>query len=268
MIDIMFCGNDKAYDGIIITLLSICRHTSEALNVYVITADLHELNDKYIPISDMQISKLDTIVKQKNPYSIVRLIDITDLFKEEMMNGANMTTSYTPYIFLRLFVDRIEQLPDKLLYLDNDIVCYKDISGLFSIDVSQYDFAAVKDYFGKWFIGTKYINSGVLLLNLSRLKNDDTLKKCRIMCQKKKMLLPDQTALNKYCKKLYLPSKYNEQKRMHDDTVLRHYSMTIKFFPWFHTVKIKPWELERIHEFYHDYDFDDVYFEYKQIIEE
>lgn len=269
MINIMFCGNDKAYDGIVISLLSICKHTKEPLNVYILTADLQEENEVYKPINNVHCEQLNKIVANQNPYGKVSLIDITDMFKEEMMQGVNMTTSYTPYIFLRLFADRIKELPDKLLYLDNDIICYKDIKDLYDKDIDGYDFAAVKDYFGKWFIGINYINSGVLLLNLAKLRKDGTLKDCREMCKVKKMLLPDQTALNKYCKnKFYLPAKFNEQKKMHDDTILRHYSMTIKFFPYFHTLKVKPWEIDRIHEIYNDHNYDDVMEEYTQIVKE
>ena len=44
------------------------------------------------------------------------------------MNNINRRTHYTPYIFLRLLSDKIETLPEKILYLDTDIVCYKDIN--------------------------------------------------------------------------------------------------------------------------------------------
>ena len=269
MINIVFCGNDKAYDGVLISLLSICKHCKEELNVFILTADLHETNEKYMPINDKHVKQLETILKKQNENSIITLIDITNMFKEEMMESINLETNYTPYIFLRLFADRIKELPDKILYLDNDIVCYKDISSLYNIDINDYDFAAVKDYFGRWFIGINYINSGVLLLNLNRLREKDILKKCRQMCNEKKMLLPDQTALNKYCrKKLFLNRKYNEQKEMRDDTILRHYSMTIKFFPWFHTLKVKPWEIDKIHDIYNDHNFDDILDEYLKIIKE
>ena len=267
MINIVFCGNDRAYDGIVISLLSICKHTKEPLHVYVLTADLQEESEAYKPLTSKHQEQLEKIAKKQNQKSAISLIDITKMFQEEMMQGVNMTTSYTPYIFLRLFADRIHELPGKILYLDNDIVCYQDIKPLYDMDVRNYDFAAVKDYFGRWFIDRKYINSGVLLLNLDKLRKDDTLKKCREMCKTQKMLLPDQTALNKYCKsKLYLPFKFNEQKKMHNDTVLRHYSMTIKFFPYFHTLKVKPWEIDRIHDIYNDHNYDDILEEYLKIV--
>ena len=188
------------------------------------------------------------------------------MFKDEMLNGTNMTTHYTPYIFLRLFADEIKELPDKILYLDADLVFYNNIKTLYDIDIENYDFAAVRDYFGKWFIDYKYMYSGVLLMNLKRMRKSKVLAECRKMCREKKMLLPDQTALNVKCKsKLCLPRKYNEQKERKEDTVIRHFSMTIKFFPYFHTLNIKPWHIDNIHNVYKINDFDDILEEYLKI---
>ena len=48
-------------------------------------------------------------------------------------------------------------------------------------------------------------------------------------------------------RKRLLPGKYNEQKRDHADTVIRHFSKTIiwhPFFPFFYTKNVKPWQVE------------------------
>lgn len=266
MINVMLCGNNKMYDGLLISTISMIKYLQEPVNMYVVTADLRDVDERYVPIDQIQINKLDEIVKKKNPESNVVLVDITEMFREEMMNTVNMTTHYTPYIFLRLFADKIEELPDKILYLDTDIVCYKDIKELYDTNIDNYEFAAAKDYFGMWFIDRKYMNSGVLLMNLKKMRENNSLSNCRKMCMEKKMLLPDQTALNEVCKaKYYLPRKYNEQKQRSDDTVIRHFSMTIKFWPWFHTLNIKPWNVNEIHEIYKINDFDDVLDEYLKV---
>lgn len=266
MINLMFCGNEKVYDGILISVMSILKHTKETLNVYVLTADLQDINEKYKPITNVQTETIREVLKNKNPENEIKLIDITHLFKSEMLETININTSYTPYIFLRLFADKIEELPSKLLYLDADIVCYKDIKELYDVDVSDYEFAASKDYLGRWFIDYKYMNSGVLLLNLDKIREKDSFTNCRKMCIEKKMLLPDQTALNKVCKsKLYLPRKFNEQKERKDDTVIRHFSMTIKLIP-FKKINIKPWNIDEMHNIYGVHDFDDILDEYSKII--
>ena len=58
------------------------------------------------------------------------------------------------------------------------------------------------DYYGKWFFKNKkikfnYINSGVLLLNMKKIRETGLFKKAREMCQNKKMFMPDQSSLNK-----------------------------------------------------------------------
>ena len=266
MINLMFCGNKKVFDGLIIAMLSILKHTNEPLHVFILTADLHEINEDFVPLGEEEKIKLENILKDANKKNQITLIDITDNYKKEMLVGANTDTNYTPYIFLRLFADEIKEIPDKVLYLDADIVVYDDLKDLYNIDISRYDFAASKDYFGRWFIDYRYLNSGVLLMNLKRMRENGTLAKCRKMCVEQKMLLPDQTALNLMCrKKLYLPRKYNEQKERKEDTVIRHFSMTMKFFPKFKTVNIKPWNIDEIHEIYKINDFDDVIEKYLEI---
>lgn len=291
MINLMFCGNEKAIDGMIISLLSITKHTKKPLNVFVLTMDLREIDEKYKAITKEQAQILDKIVKIKNINSKVNLVDITKYFKEEMLESKNIKTHYTPYILVRLFSDKVENLPDKILYLDCDLVIYKNIEKLYNMDITNYDYAAVIDAIGRRFIDKNYINSGVLLMNVKKMKKENAFKKCRDMVVTKKMLLPDQTALNKICKdKLYLPNIYNEQKKRQKATVIRHFSMTIKvtffaskrkrelmkkyntlikFLPNIKFLNVKPWNVDGIHDLYEIHDFDDIlekYYEYKKLM--
>ena len=141
--------------------------------------DLHELDERFVPITDEQIETLNKVVKTKNELSKVQKIDITKKFKSEMLHGKNMKTHYTPYIFVRLFSDVIEELPDKILYIDTDIICYKDIKELFDIDISQYELAVATDCIGRKAINKKYMNSGVILMNLKRIRKTESFEKAR-----------------------------------------------------------------------------------------
>ena len=291
MINLMFCGNDKVIDGMIISLLSIVKYCKKPLNVFILTMDLHEMNENYMPIKENHIKILDERIKRGNENSQIHLIDITKYFKEEMMNSANINTHYTPYILVRLYSDKVEELPEKVLYLDSDLVIYDNIEPLFDTKVEGYYFAAAGDYLGQFFINKDYINSGVLLMNMKKMREEDIFAKCRKMVVEKKMLLPDQTALNEYCKQIkYLPSKYNEQNKRHEDTVIRHFSMcmrfmipisikkrklmnkyrpVLRFLPIVKFLNIKPWHVEGIHQIYKIHDFDDIldeYYNYKSKI--
>ena len=266
MINLMFCGNSKVFDGMVISLLSIVKYTKEPLNVFVLTMDLRNINEDYTPIEKKHIDILEDIIKEKNSDSKITLIDTTELIKKEVLSSVNQKTHYTPYIFIRLFSDKIEELPDKILYLDCDIVCYKDIKEIFDIDIEEYDVGVVKDYIGRKVINKKYINSGVLLINLKKVREDGSFEKARNIAKKRVMAMPDQTAIYKACtKKLYLPDKYNEQKERKEDTVIRHFSMTIKLLPYFRLVNIKPWNIERMHNEYKIFDYEDILEKYLEI---
>ena len=42
--------------------------------------------------------------------------------------------------------------------------------------------------------------------------------------------------------------------------------MTIKFLPKFHTINIKPWNIQMVHEKYKCYEFDDILGEYQVLL--
>ena len=58
MINILFCGNDMVFDGILTCSLSILRRscTDEAINFYIFTMDVSYLHDDYVPIADKKLS--------------------------------------------------------------------------------------------------------------------------------------------------------------------------------------------------------------------
>lgn len=264
MINLLYCGNDKAFDGMIISLLSIIKYNSEPLKVYVLSVDLSNFNENFKPITEKHIQVLNSIVKNVNEESNVSLI-LLDQFKQELLNSQNVNTSYSPYCFLRLFADELN-LPDKILYLDTDTVACKNIDELYNKDITDYEYAGVLDYYGSKFIKHNYINSGVLLLNLKLIKKTNLFKKCRALCYEKELFLPDQNALNRYTtKKMILNSKYNSQKRLKPDTVIRHFAKTIIWFPYFHTLNIKPWNIELLHNRYKCFEFDEILNVYTKI---
>jgi len=287
MINLLFTGNDKIFEGLSISLLSIVKHCNQPLNVYVLTMDLHELNPNYMPITQNMVDILETNIKKVNAESKINLCDITNIFKEKNKDSANMENSYSPYAFLRLLADEVHEIPDKILYLDVDIVVGADISELYNYDIADYDYGAVKDYYGKWFINPKYINSGVMLLNMKKIRENRLFEKCRHLVNTKKMMFPDQSALNKYAdKKLFLPSKFNAQRRDKDSDVIRHFCKSIRWYPnfmkksnpnkkycepmlkWFglfHLINIKPWNLDAMHSKLKCYKYDDVILQAKEI---
>lgn len=65
-----------------------------------------------------------------------------------------------PYATLRLYLNELDGIPDKLLYLDIDTMCLQDVSALYDIDLGGCRFAGVPDRLGKFFVNKRYCNSG------------------------------------------------------------------------------------------------------------
>ena len=264
MINVLFGGNYKVKDGILLCIMSMVKHCNDPINVTVLTADVTELNPDYKPVQEEDILLFDKILKNKNPNSCTNLIQLGKEFNTWATNGENKLSQYTPFTFLRLFSDKLD-LPEKIIYLDTDIMLNGNIKELFDIDISNYELGVVLDRYGKFFISPKYFNAGVLLMNMKNIKKSNLLEEVRNMCFYKKMGLPDQTALNRLCKKkLYLPRRFNEQANPKKNTIVQHFSKRIWWFP-FHSRNIKQYHIDLVHEKYHIHNYDDIYEEYLKL---
>ena len=265
--NILYCGDANIVDGLYISILSLLKNIKEELNIYVLTVNVNEENLQIEGVSDYSIEFLNNLVKDINSESFVKKIDITELFMKELP-VINLGTRFTPCCMLRLFADYIEELPEKILYLDNDVVCRKDFIEFYNQDISEYEIAGVLDFYGKWFFKNNifkfdYINSGVLLMNLAKIRETNLFSRCRKMCIEKEIFMPDQSSLNKLAKyKKIMPRKYNDQRRLHKDTVIQHFTTTFRLFPWFHSLTVKPWDVERLHSVLKNFEYDDILEEY------
>ncbi|MCM1321012.1 MAG: hypothetical protein NC041_02410 [Bacteroides sp.] len=268
-LNLMYCGNDKVFDGLLISLLSIIKCTKSPLHVYVITMDLTDINAAYKPFKREQADYLEKMLREVNTESFIELIDVSDKFKNEMADSPNMLTNYTPYTLARLFADTIEKIPDTILYLDTDTIANQNIESLFDTDIREFEFAAVRDYLGKVFIRYDYQNAGVLYLNMKKIKETGLFENARKLCREKKMWFPDQSALNKLVRrKKFMPTKYNEQRKLRKDTVIQHFSKSIRWFPFYHTVNVKPWQVGKVRNVYKIHAYDDILDEYLARIKE
>lgn len=265
----MFAGNYKVYDGILIASISILKHCKEPITAYILTMDLTEQNPENKALSKENIARLDALYKETNKDSKVIAVDVKDAFLKELDTSPNKESFYTPYALLRLLAEGVDVIPDKVLYLDADIVANGNIAELYNIDVDKYEIAGVRDYYGKFFFYPRYLNSGVLLMNMKKIRETKLLSRAMALCNRKKVFLPDQTAINKYAKKkLILKSRFNEQKNLREDTVIRHFSMTLKFFPKFKKQNIKPWHVDKVHDILGIHQFDDILDRWQEIIAE
>ena len=268
VMNILYCGDKGIKDGVLVSILSLIKYNKEPLHIYILTINYEDT----VAFADKSAKFLDKIIKKVNPKSFVKKIDATDVFVKNLPQK-NMGSYFTPCSMLRLYADKISELPkDRILYLDYDVVCRGSLSEFYNINLSGIEAAGVLDIYGKYFYHynfpkTDYMNSGVMLFNMEECKKSGMFDKAVKLCQKRWMMLADQAALNKSIKKRkLLPRKYNEQgERPKEDTVLHHFSNNFKFWPYFHVQKVKPFEVEKIHKILKITEYDDILKKYKEL---
>jgi len=269
MINILFSGNEKVGDGVLTCMLSIFKRTKtlEPFKFFVLTMDITRIKQAYTPISDEMIAFLDLVAKSYNPDSQVVKIDVGDIYDREFARCPNEMAYCSPYTLLRLFIDLIPEIPDKILYLDIDIMFNRDIRLLYDIDLDGYEYAAARDHYGKFLLNPNYINAGVLLFNMREARKTKLFEKARRLIKTKKFLFADQSALyNATTRKKMLSQRYNDQKFLYRKTIIRHFSKRLFYLPYPHIDNIKQWHIAKVHAVFGYHSFDDILDEYAQLI--
>lgn len=259
--NILYSGDKNIERGMMMSLQSLAEHTTEPLHVWVLTMTLETEGRRWERVSNECIYRTREMLWSYNLNSTVTLVDLTKEYQEELP-VANIDTRFTPYCMLRLWADYVEGLPDRILYLDNDVLCHHCPDEFYNQPIDDVEMVGVLDYYGRWFfrkhwLRSNYMNSGVLLMNMAMIRATGLFWRCRCQCAEKKMFMPDQTAINDQVKHFRLaPRRYNDQRRQHADTILRHFTTTWRIFPWPHTVTVKPWDTARLHSVLHCHEYD------------
>ena len=309
--NILYCGDEGISRGVLVSVLSLMKNCKEPLEIYIMTIKYEGVR----PFKKKTVEFLDKLVKGKvqesgeadksgrnekeikgNPRSFVKLIDATEVFVKNLPSK-NMGSYFTPCSMLRLYADKVPELArlDRLLYLDYDVVCRKDIAEFYHMDLEGIEAAGALDIYGRrwyhyrgllkwkkdagvrderpraereeWILKHDYMNSGVMLFNMPECIKTGMFEKTVRLCGEKWMMLADQAALNKAISHRKLVArKYNEQgERPRADTVLHHFSNNFKFWPYFHVQKVKPFEIDKVHEVLKIHEYDDILREYEKL---
>ena len=243
MINTLFCGNYKVFDGILSCIISILKRTEtkEPFHFYLFTMDVHHLREDYTPITEKQVDFLQKVVKSYNSENLVTKIDVTDFYNKEFANSPNEQCYCSPYTLLRLLADLVPEIPEKVLYLDADLLFNKDITKLYNIDIEKYEYAAAPDHYGKLvlFWQKKFINAGVILFNMKKCKETGLFKKSRNEIRMHKLTFADESAIIRSTTyQLKISQRFNDQKFLYKGTVIRHFSKRLFWLPYPHTENI------------------------------
>lgn len=286
--NILYCGDVGISRGVLVSILSLIRNgrkkyddkaqkmvedegeTVPVYHIYIMTIRYTGVE----PFTKRATEFLDKLVKKTSPNSFVKLIDATDVFVKNLPKK-NMGSYFTPCSMLRLYLDKVPELArlDRVLYLDYDVVCRGSIREYYEMGLSDVEAAGVLDIYGRRFyhyhglFKQDYMNSGVMLFNVSECIKFGMFEKAVTLCARRWMMLADQAALNKaISRRRLVDRKYNEQEeRPRRETVLHHFSNNFKFWPYFRVQKVKPFEIDKIHEVLKITEYDDILMEYDKL---
>ena len=128
---------------------------------------------------------------------------------KDMFDDAPVTDRYPKEMYYRIFAAQF--LPrnlDRILYLDPDLVIINSIGDMYRMDLGSNFFAAashvdkslkkINEIRLDMPEDSTYINSGVMLLNLPQLRNNQRIQEVYDYIEEKKLffVLPDQDVLN------------------------------------------------------------------------
>jgi len=189
-------------------------HTHTDFEIYVINKSLSQQDFEY----------LQGKIEDDN----YRLHDIK--ICDDMLEGAPVTDRYPHEMYYRIFAARfLPENVDKILYLDPDLVVLKNLEKLYNTDLGQNFFAAASHVNKplqkineiRLQMETKgpYINSGVMLMNIKLLREQQDYAEIFEYIEKNKniLFLPDQDIISAvYSDRIIAidPYIYNMTERM------------------------------------------------------
>lgn len=196
--NILVTLNDNYVKPLFIMLESLFNHERKPMNIYMFYSDVSKVNRQ----------RLSTYIKRQGSCFIPIYVE-NNAFGE-----APVFRYFTKEMYYRLLCS--ELLPEKeerVLYLDPDILIRGAVSPLYEMDFSGKMIIGMEDYAINHMLAHKkkaigftqkdsYINSGVLLFNLKKMREDFVLKDFIYILEKYRSVVsfPDQDVINLYFK--------------------------------------------------------------------
>lgn len=264
MINVLYTGDKNVFRGFALAVLSLMKYTPEPFCVHFMTVGASwDKNCRPLPKEDFD--KIAEIVKQKRPDCEMKYYDVTASFAHHFEYSPNKKPVYSPASMTRLLLTEAIKGVDRLIYLDCDTMVVSSLSAFEALDISSYEMAVSLDFMGHRWVKKDYFNSGVLYINMKMVKETRLFERAIDLLKKKRFYFADQTALYKCStKRLYIPWRFNEQRKIKSDTVIKHFNKGIRPFP-FYVYNVKQWNVKKVHSFLKIHYFDDIYKEYDSL---
>ena len=258
IIPIFFSVNDAYAPYLAVALNSLCTNASPRYlyRIHILSDDLSRTNREKLSRFAGERFEITFLPLSRR----LRRLGVTARLKRHRFGAFASLT-----IYFRLFIPELFPQYDKAIYLDSDIVVPGDISRLWETPLEDCLVGACADtsirsipqflrYIDEY-VGVdhrKYVNSGVLLMNLEALRREDIAGKFLSWMEKYRFatVAPDQDYLNALCcgSIRYLDPDWNT---MPADRIPAGAQPQIIHF----NLATKPWLCESVR-------FDEVFWEY------
>lgn len=180
-------GYAKHMGVAISSVLNHKKHTDK-LNFYILDGG----------ISDSNKVKIDTL-KKKHSFNIQYIKMDNSLFKDYPLRGS---THFSYATYYRLLLSSLLPNVNKLIYLDCDIIVKSSLRDLYTLNINEKYILGVIDILYQENIARlnlkKYVNAGVLLINLDEWRKNSVEEKFKTYIQNNadKIVWNDQDVLN------------------------------------------------------------------------
>ena len=201
-IPIFFSCDDKYVPFLAVDIRSLVDNANKSYNydIQILNTGLDEKNYK----------KIESL---KNSNTNISFVNVTDKMKR-LGKMLHLRDYYTASIYFRIFIPNLFPQYEKAIYLDSDTTILGDISKLYEIELGDNLVGATidqvicsrdlfKDYatYGVGVHYSKYFNSGMLLMNLKLMREENIEEQFINMFNKYHfdVVCPDQDYLNVLC---------------------------------------------------------------------
>lgn len=181
-INIALSSDNNGVEMMLVAIFSIMKnHSPKEFNIhaFIIQSGFSEENLQKITQLEKSFSnlKINHLMVDKNKLSKLKLPSSQSWISQQ---------AYYRYLLPNLLKEE-----SKILYLDIDILCRGKLGQLYNTDISKHYIAAVPDSYiergyGRWkgfkkAVGLRedetYVNSGLLLMNLEKIRKDGKVQK-------------------------------------------------------------------------------------------
>lgn len=204
---ILLCGDKNYIKYVGITLTSIVMNFPDGkLNFHIFVDDINEID----------LEKLQqTADKYKININIYFInLNIIDKFSTDMAGNAHISVAA---YFRFIAFGALQDICDKILYLDSDILVKGDIRSFWDTDLENKIAIVIEDAHGKEQVNRvhvkRYFNSGVMFVNINKWNENSYSELCIRKATETVWRFLDQDVLNIVLdnKFVCLPNKYNFQ---------------------------------------------------------